>query len=77
MPVSTSPTVLLVLGVSGSGKIAAVDGCIIGTLNTTAAVAGGGGEHRPGTLETGDGSQSVTADGSPPPQLTGEHSPGI
>ena len=28
-----------VLGVSGSGKIAAVDDCIIGTLNTTAAVA--------------------------------------
>ena len=27
------------LGVSGSGKIAAVDGCIIGTLNITAAVA--------------------------------------
>ena len=42
-----------------------MDDCIIGTLNITAAVAGGGGEHRPGTLETGDGSQSVTADGSP------------
>ena len=39
-----------VSGVSGSGKIAALDGCIIGTLNTTAAVAGGGGEHSPGTL---------------------------
>ena len=43
------PPVLIVLGVSGSGKIAAVDDCIIGTLNITAAVAGGGGEHRPGT----------------------------
>ena len=42
------------LGVSGSGKIAAVDDCIIGTWNTEhyrgCGGDGGGGEHRPGTL---------------------------
>ena len=62
------PPVLIVLGVSGSGKIAAVDGCIIGTLNTTAAVAGGGGSTAQvhwSWVQAGDGSQSVTADGSP------------
>ena len=69
------------LGVSGSGKIAAVDGCIIGTLNITAAVAV---EEGAQARYTGAGYRQVTEVSQSQPmahltsaQLTGEHSPGI